>query len=114
MSPLIILPLSAWAAAAAPAWRPAGWIGLGPLLIDLLILDLLIYGWHRANHVLPWLWRFHEIHHLDQFLDATSALRFHFGEVLSDGSVGSSSPRQSNGCITMTGDRIQMLITPRF
>lgn len=82
MSPLIILPLSAWAAAAAPAWRPAGWVGLGPLLIDLLILDMLIYGWHRANHVLPWLWRFHEIHHLDQFLDATSALRFHFGEVL--------------------------------
>jgi sterol desaturase/sphingolipid hydroxylase (fatty acid hydroxylase superfamily) len=32
--------------------------------------------------VIPFLWRFHEVHHLDRFLDTTSALRFHFGEVL--------------------------------
>ena len=36
----------------------------------------------RANHELPLLWRFHKIHHLDEFLDVTTALRFHFGEVL--------------------------------
>src|ERR1043165_7061871 len=41
-----------------------------------------IYWWHRANHELPILWRFHEVHHRDAFLDATSALRFHFGEVV--------------------------------
>jgi sterol desaturase/sphingolipid hydroxylase (fatty acid hydroxylase superfamily) len=46
-----------------------------------LLLDLWIYWWHRANHELPFLWRFHEVHHLDGFLDASSALRFHFGEV---------------------------------
>ncbi len=30
---------------------------------------------------MPLLWRFHAVHHLDRFLDASSALRFHFGEV---------------------------------
>jgi sterol desaturase/sphingolipid hydroxylase (fatty acid hydroxylase superfamily) len=28
------------------------------------------------------LWRFHEVHHLDRFLDTSSAVRFHAGEVL--------------------------------
>jgi sterol desaturase/sphingolipid hydroxylase (fatty acid hydroxylase superfamily) len=23
-------------------------------------LDLVCYGWHRANHRLPFLWRFHQ------------------------------------------------------
>ena len=55
----------------------------GPgLVADVLILDLWIYWWHRANHKFPLLWRFHEIHHLDNFLDASSGLRFHFAEVL--------------------------------
>ena len=40
------------------------------------------YWWHRLNHIIPFLWRFHLIHHLDEHLDATSAVRFHFGEVL--------------------------------
>ena len=31
---------------------------------------------------MPFFWRFHKIHHLDEFLDVTTALRFHFGEVL--------------------------------
>ena len=62
----------------APAWL-AGFPGLA---FDLFILDLWIYWWHRANHVVPLLWRFHVVHHLDEFLDATSALRFHAGEVL--------------------------------
>ena len=31
---------------------------------------------------LNFLWKFHEVHHLDQFLDLTTSIRFHFGEVL--------------------------------
>ena len=50
--------------------------------LDLLLLDCWIYWWHRINHRLPLLWRFHEVHHLDEMLDTTSALRFHFGEVV--------------------------------
>lgn len=82
LSPLIVIPVSLWAASHALDWRPdwlSGWQGL---LIDILVLDMLIYWWHRLNHEIPFLWRFHEVHHLDEFLDVTSAVRFHFGEVL--------------------------------
>jgi sterol desaturase/sphingolipid hydroxylase (fatty acid hydroxylase superfamily) len=82
LSPLIVLPLTAWAASAAPQWRPAWWAGAPGLLLDLVLLDFLIYWWHRANHEVPFLWRFHRVHHLDRFLDTSTALRFHFGEVL--------------------------------
>jgi sterol desaturase/sphingolipid hydroxylase (fatty acid hydroxylase superfamily) len=81
-SPLIVIPVSAWAAFHGLHWRPDWWSGYLGLGIDLLLLDLWIYWWHRANHVLPFLWRFHEVHHLDEMLDTTSALRFHFGEVV--------------------------------
>lgn len=78
----VVVPVSVFAVSHALDWRPewwSGWLGLG---LDLLLLDCWIYWWHRANHVWPWLWRFHEVHHLDECLDASSALRFHFGEVL--------------------------------
>jgi sterol desaturase/sphingolipid hydroxylase (fatty acid hydroxylase superfamily) len=81
-SPLIVIPITAYVAAHVMNWRPefwSGWFGLG---LDLLLLDFWIYWWHRINHVVPFLWRFHEIHHLDEMLDTTSALRFHFGEVI--------------------------------
>jgi len=82
MSPLLVLPLAAWAAAHAIPWRPLWWTGWPALLVDVIVLDCLIYWWHRANHLVPFLWRFHRVHHLDRFLDTTSAVRFHFGEVL--------------------------------
>ena len=47
-----------------------------------MLLDFPIYWWHRANHEIKFLWKFHEVHHLDQFLDLTTSIRFHFGEVL--------------------------------
>jgi sterol desaturase/sphingolipid hydroxylase (fatty acid hydroxylase superfamily) len=77
IAPLIILPLTHFAAEHAAGLRPIWW----NMAFDLLLLDLFIYVWHRLNHVLPFLWRFHEVHHLDETLDTTSALRFHFGEV---------------------------------
>ena len=82
LSPLVVLPVSAYAAAHALGWRPAWWSGAPGLAADLLLLDLLIYWWHRANHVVPLLWRFHAVHHYDRFLDTTTAVRFHAGEVL--------------------------------
>ncbi len=78
LGPLIVLPLSAYASASGLGLRPTWW----NMAFDLLLLDGWIYGWHRLNHVLPFLWRFHEVHHLDEALDTTSALRFHFGEVI--------------------------------
>lgn len=79
---LIVLPATVWAARHGLWARPAWWRGWPGLAFDLVLLDLLIYWWHRANHELAFLWRFHEVHHLDRFLDTTSAVRFHFGEVL--------------------------------
>jgi sterol desaturase/sphingolipid hydroxylase (fatty acid hydroxylase superfamily) len=48
----------------------------------LFIYDLFLYFWHRANHEIPFLWRFHHVHHLDETLDVSSGVRFHFGEVI--------------------------------
>ncbi|MCI0430648.1 MAG: sterol desaturase family protein [Rhodospirillales bacterium] len=82
VSLIIVVPVSRWAAGLELGFRP-GWASGAPGLgFDLLLLDFLIYWWHRANHQLPFLWRFHEVHHLDRFLDTTSAVRFHFGEVI--------------------------------
>jgi len=82
ISPLVVIPLSAAAAQWAPDWRPLWLSGMAGLALDLLLLDLWIYWWHRANHRVPLLWRFHEVHHLDEFLDVTTGVRFHLGEVL--------------------------------
>jgi sterol desaturase/sphingolipid hydroxylase (fatty acid hydroxylase superfamily) len=55
---------------------PAVQFGLG-----FLLMDLSFYYWHVANHRLPFLWRFHNVHHFDPDLDVSTAVRFHFGEV---------------------------------
>ncbi len=82
LSPLIVVPITVFAADHSFGLRPAWWSGWFGLGLDILLLDLWIYWWHRANHELPFLWRFHSVHHLDETLDTSSALRFHFGEVV--------------------------------
>lgn len=82
LSPLIVVPVTGFAALNSLDWRPDWWGGAGGLVLDLLLLDFFIYWWHRANHEIPFLWRFHQVHHYDRFLDSTTAVRFHFGEVI--------------------------------
>lgn len=77
-----ILPLTALATECTLNWKPDNWMGQGGIILDLLIIDCWIYLWHRANHKIPFLWRFHEVHHRDEALDTTTAVRFHFGEVM--------------------------------
>jgi sterol desaturase/sphingolipid hydroxylase (fatty acid hydroxylase superfamily) len=48
--------------------------------LAVLLLDYTLYWWHVAEHRLPWLYRFHAVHHADLDLDTSTALRFHFGE----------------------------------
>ena len=48
----------------------------------LIVYDMFLYFWHRANHEVPFLWRFHHVHHLDETLDVSSGVRFHPGEVI--------------------------------
>src|SRR5436305_9228878 len=50
-------------------------------ILSFLLVDLSFYYWHLANHRVPFLWRFHNVHHIDPDLDVSSAFRFHFGEI---------------------------------
>lgn len=59
--------------AGLPAWAHA--IGA------VLLLDAWTYVWHRLNHVIPFFWRFHRVHHSDAQMDVTTASRFHVGEI---------------------------------
>jgi len=57
---------------------------LPPLLhfiLAVVFLDYTLYAWHVLTHRVPWLWRFHLVHHVDLDLDASTALRFHAGEL---------------------------------
>lgn len=51
-------------------------------LAGILLMDYTLYGWHVLTHRVPLLWRFHLPHHIDLDMDASTALRFHFGELL--------------------------------
>ena len=55
----------------------------GPLrgAVAFLAFDYSMYLWHRMNHGVPILWRFHRVHHTDLELDLTTAFRFHAGEI---------------------------------
>src|SRR5216683_5013363 len=50
-------------------------------LAALALLDYTLYLQHVLHHRVPLLWRFHAVHHVDLDLDASTALRFHFGEI---------------------------------
>ncbi|MEX1203278.1 MAG: sterol desaturase family protein [Ferruginibacter sp.] len=60
------------------------WFNVGTaatILISFLVLDF-FGGWlvHITEHKVPFLWRFHLIHHADNNVDVTSGLRHHPGE----------------------------------
>jgi sterol desaturase/sphingolipid hydroxylase (fatty acid hydroxylase superfamily) len=76
-----------WAAA---AWAARNGFGLLHFLslptvvewvLAILMLDAWLYFWHRLNHRIPFLWRFHRVHHSDPHMDVTTANRFHIGEI---------------------------------
>jgi sterol desaturase/sphingolipid hydroxylase (fatty acid hydroxylase superfamily) len=61
------------------------WAGAGPWVAaaaGILGLDAVSYLWHRANHRVALLWRFHRVHHADASFHVTTGLRFHPGELL--------------------------------
>ena len=54
--------------------------GLGLLpgaFVGLLGYELIGYGWHRALHAVPWMWRIHQMHHSAERIDAYGASYFH-------------------------------------
>ena len=45
-------------------------------------MDYGFYLWHVATHRVPFLWRFHRVHHVDPDMDASTAIRFHFVDMI--------------------------------
>ena len=76
-----LLPAARWAGE-----RRFGLLNLGELsrpvhvALAVVLLDYTLWIWHRINHVVPFFWRFHLVHHVDRDMDASTAFRFHFGE----------------------------------
>lgn len=61
------------------------WTHLPPWLstcLAIIFLDIWTYWWHRINHAVPLLWRFHRTHHSDTAMDVSTAVRFHTGELV--------------------------------
>lgn len=53
------------------------------MIIAILMLDLFAqYLIHYLLHRVPWMWRFHMIHHSDTHVDATTATRHHPGDYI--------------------------------
>jgi sterol desaturase/sphingolipid hydroxylase (fatty acid hydroxylase superfamily) len=76
---VLLVPVSRWVIA-----RRIGIMFLLPesmrVVVAVVLLDYTLWWWHWMNHRVPFFWRFHLVHHVDADLDASTALRFHFGE----------------------------------
>jgi sterol desaturase/sphingolipid hydroxylase (fatty acid hydroxylase superfamily) len=76
--------LTSVAAIAALTLRPAGPLTRlgGPTWVEIVtgivVLDFSVgYLSHRTMHMWPALWRFHQVHHSDPFVDVTTTYRTH-------------------------------------
>lgn len=49
--------------------------------LALVLMDYGLYAWHVLLHRSDVMWRLHRVHHADLDLSASTALRFHFGEM---------------------------------
>ncbi|PCI85887.1 MAG: fatty acid hydroxylase [Hyphomicrobiales bacterium] len=52
------------------------------LIVSVLLLDMAIYWQHVLAHKWPLLWRLHKVHHSDQQMDVSTAVRFHPFEII--------------------------------
>ena len=87
---LLVLLFSA-ALAAVSTWTASrgfglvnlvAWPPVAKIFLLFVLFDLWMYVWHRANHEITFLWRFHRMHHSDPDMNTSTALRFHPGEML--------------------------------
>ncbi|MFT5682614.1 MAG: sterol desaturase/sphingolipid hydroxylase (fatty acid hydroxylase superfamily) [Myxococcota bacterium] len=54
-----------------------GLSGVAQFAVAFLLLDFTRYWVHRADHRVPFLWKFHRVHHSVERMDATAGLRMH-------------------------------------
>jgi sterol desaturase/sphingolipid hydroxylase (fatty acid hydroxylase superfamily) len=84
------LVLSLTIGTALPLYLPLDWMaehrwidgtGLGVVggsLLGFVVLELVVYAWHRANHTFSFLWRLsHQLHHSPLRVDIPGAVIFH-------------------------------------
>jgi sterol desaturase/sphingolipid hydroxylase (fatty acid hydroxylase superfamily) len=78
----ILIPISRWTMSRGIGLlnqlEVAGWMRVA---VTFVLLDYTLWFWHWVNHRVPFFWRFHAVHHVDRDLDASTGLRFHFGEL---------------------------------
>ncbi len=85
MSVLVLAPAVSFGAvlAIAPLQQVARAL---PLVVQflacVLVADLAQYWVHRAFHRIPWLWRFHEVHHSAETMDWLAGSRLHLLDVV--------------------------------
>ena len=82
LGPILATPIIIWASELNLLHKPEWMVGVPILIINIIILDLSNYWFHRLCHKIPFLWKFHRIHHLDSAIDTTTGLRIHFGELI--------------------------------
>ncbi|MGZ4969678.1 MAG: sterol desaturase family protein [Methylobacter sp.] len=51
-------------------------------LLSFVLLDLMLYWWHKASHRFDCLWMFHKVHHNDPYLNVSTSFRIHILELL--------------------------------
>ena len=51
--------------------------GWARIVLTIVVLDFTAYVAHWSMHKLPFLWRFHRVHHSDSFVDVTTSFRQH-------------------------------------
>ena len=60
----------------------SGMTSLARDIVAFIALDFSFYVCHIAMHKVPVFWRYHQVHHCDPVLDATTTVRQHPGESL--------------------------------
>lgn len=51
-------------------------------ILFFIIVDLVLYSWHRLCHSYDFLWTFHRVHHSDKVMNTTTSFRVHILELL--------------------------------
>lgn len=77
---------STWLASWVLSDTLQAWVQSLPVAVQfflaILVADLGQYWLHRLYHVVPWMWRFHAVHHSSESMDWLAGSRVHFAEIL--------------------------------
>ena len=74
-----IVPIGVAVYAADQGWGLLNWLdvpGWLAFIIAFVVLDFAIWLQHLLSHIVPVLWRLHQVHHADRDFDVSTALRF--------------------------------------